>query len=576
MWVLGIGLLFSIGSLSATLSLQLQHDVSRMGADGIKRIVLCQGVSYRLSITSPEPLADTLPIPGLDNFRISTPFESAHTEWINGRTRSSYTRTFTLLPTEDSLVVTLGPVIYNQKTSNALEVEVVTAQEYQALLSQAGIELNKRAPGITCELILDKEQITVGESCIATLTIEDPNTIIQMDSLSSLESEGCIITSLGDFTASSVRRGGTYKKAYQKKFRITPEKEGTFTLGPLTIEVQIRQRENLLNAFFSLGGKSVKVLSNSITLQAHALPPTDKRIDGIGVFSFYKGAVSDDKVQQYQPFTYTITLTGSGNFDSIMPPSLVLPPSVTAYTGTTSFREGKSVLDGTKSFEYVLQCENSGDCTIPAQSFYYFDTEKKEYSTLQTDPLTIQVTSAPTQQVASSSTPKQIEVGNGDPKEWSEKESGLQQDTSLLVELEQAGEAGVFSLYDLFVIFFCILGGGIAVLYIVAYPFLYSLMTQWGLVDPAKALEKKMRVALEEKAYGTLYHLFNRYYVLKLAVLLKHDNQSASGRKREKELLSFQALLEQAAFAPQLLNEEEKKQIFNLLEKWIAYGTARS
>ena len=103
--------------------------------------------------------------------------------------------------------------------------------------------------------------------------------------------------------------------------------------------------------------------------------------------------VSKQVVELNEPFMVHFAITGIGNFDSIVAPTLVCSDDVSMYPSTASIDAGAA---GTtvKTFEYIAQVSVAGEQVIPAQSFYYFDTASGSYQTIQTEPLVVMVKQA--------------------------------------------------------------------------------------------------------------------------------------------------------------------------------------
>jgi hypothetical protein len=123
------------------------------------------------------------------------------------------------------------------------------------------------------------------------------------------------------------------------------------------------------------------------------LPLSTKPVDAVGVFSDVVLSANKQVVELNEPFTLNFAITGVGNFDSIVAPTLGCSDDVTLYPSTTSVVTGP---EGTmiKTFEYIAQIGVPGEQIIPAQSFYYFDTTVGQYKTIQTNQLGVTVKQA--------------------------------------------------------------------------------------------------------------------------------------------------------------------------------------
>jgi hypothetical protein len=91
--------------------------------------------------------------------------------------------------------------------------------------------------------------------------------------------------------------------------------------------------------------------------------------------------------------TYTVRISGTGNFSFIQAPSLPLPTSFEQYNirNSESIRSTTAGMTGFRQFEYPFIARAEGDYDIAPVEFSYFSPEKGAYVTLSTNPLNIKV-----------------------------------------------------------------------------------------------------------------------------------------------------------------------------------------
>jgi hypothetical protein len=94
-----------------------------------------------------------------------------------------------------------------------------------------------------------------------------------------------------------------------------------------------------------------------------------------------------------EPVTLKVTISGTGNIKLLESPSVDLPTDFEQYTPKVSDkikRDGK-VISGSKSFEYLLIPRYPGEKRIKPVEFSYFDLSKRDYVTLRSEPIELNV-----------------------------------------------------------------------------------------------------------------------------------------------------------------------------------------
>jgi hypothetical protein len=204
----------------------------------------------------------------------------------------------------------------------------------------------------------------------------------------------------------TVRNGTQYTTAVIRRVALVPTGPGQRSLDPLGIEAQVRLRRRTLDpfeSFFDLDRSPlfgtvvpITVLSNPIEVQVEPLPPgRPEPFSGIVGSLSLTATLDQDSVHANQAVTLTVTAQGRGNLRSIPEPSLDLPGDFEAYPPEISeeVRPAGSGLAGTKSWEYVLIPRAPGNRALPPVSMAYFDTDADAYRTVETESLTLKVTS---------------------------------------------------------------------------------------------------------------------------------------------------------------------------------------
>jgi hypothetical protein len=187
---------------------------------------------------------------------------------------------------------------------------------------------------------------------------------------------------------------------------LNPLRAGEITLTPLetNVSIQLPQRQrsshDITDLFFGQQHRSIvkQIKSRPVTLNIKDFPA--------GAPSSFNGATGNftlttkadkDKITANQAITYSVTVSGTGNFKQVTPPSLQFPDKFDKYDPKTA--ENVKITEtggsGSKKFDYVLIPRSAGEFELPATEVSYFDTRKGEYVTLKSNPIRLEVEKDP-------------------------------------------------------------------------------------------------------------------------------------------------------------------------------------
>jgi len=139
------------------------------------------------------------------------------------------------------------------------------------------------------------------------------------------------------------------------------------------------------------------VASNSPTLTIKPLPPAPANFSGaVGQFKF-AAKVVPATVAVGEPVTWTLTLTGTGNWPDIagLPAREVSEDFQVVPSKPKRELKNGSLFDATLSEDAVLVPGKPGSYTLPPVRFTYFDPKTGSYQTLTTGSFNLTVTPAP-------------------------------------------------------------------------------------------------------------------------------------------------------------------------------------
>lgn len=140
--------------------------------------------------------------------------------------------------------------------------------------------------------------------------------------------------------------------------------------------------------------KNIKIYAPTREIEVKSLPPTElPEASSVGTFSMYVPP-PPKSVETGHPLQLKVILRGKGNVSS-------LPSPITDFDSTFQLldeRSGfellktKTAMDGRKEFFYKLIPSQPGFYNLGPIRFYYFNTEKEDYDTLEVKDYIVSVT----------------------------------------------------------------------------------------------------------------------------------------------------------------------------------------
>ena len=158
--------------------------------------------------------------------------------------------------------------------------------------------------------------------------------------------------------------------------------------GPLTIEAA---KLTIPGGFFNRG---VALQTKPVELSVQPLPPNaPSGFNGaVGQYSLSaKVDAAQGKVNE--PVTWRVTLSGRGNINAAPDPQWPEIPGWRDFESqaTINTQVQNGVMTGSKVYERLLLPTRSGQFTLPALEYVYFDPETGAYQSTATDPLQISI-----------------------------------------------------------------------------------------------------------------------------------------------------------------------------------------
>lgn len=192
-------------------------------------------------------------------------------------------------------------------------------------------------------------------------------------------------------------------------------KPGTYSWGPSTIEGVVYVEDSLGNRQFT----ATKLVSEapSVELIVSPFPSKGKPASfngAFGEFTFNVALTSPSKISVGDPINLDVAISGSTtNWDQVSMPELCCQPGFGGFFKLSDLPPIGKVNANSKHFTVTMNPLSSAIKNIPAIQFSYFDPDKNQYKTLNSNPIGIEVSPAqeiptPTQKTVTEQKPTEL------------------------------------------------------------------------------------------------------------------------------------------------------------------------
>ncbi|MBN1294964.1 MAG: protein BatD [Candidatus Latescibacteria bacterium] len=173
---------------------------------------------------------------------------------------------------------------------------------------------------------------------------------------------------------------GGYKKA------LFPTRAGELIIG--SAHLMYSSNKNFYNQWGDLR-------SYPVTLNIKSLPEQNKPQNFTGAVGNFtiSSAINKTTINKGDAVAIHVTVTGTGNIDLITEIAIPELSSFTLYDSKVhnSIPDGRQSIGGSKTWEYSLVPQQTGEKTIGAFTLSYFDPKKAAYHTVSTKPIEITI-----------------------------------------------------------------------------------------------------------------------------------------------------------------------------------------
>ena len=196
-------------------------------------------------------------------------------------------------------------------------------------------------------------------------------------------------------------KGEDYRYVVLRKTVLYPQKTGKLIIEPLsldiTVEVPSNKRDVFGRSFMSTVNRTVA--SKNKVINVKPLPESGKPESFSGAVGSFDFEVTTNKqsLKATEALELKVSVSGKGNLKLFRLPKPTLPSALEVYEPEHSEKVNTrtSGMQGTISDSYTVVPNFQGSYPIPKVSFSYFDLKTKQYKTLTSERLVIEVNEGP-------------------------------------------------------------------------------------------------------------------------------------------------------------------------------------
>ena len=299
--------------------------------------------------------------------------------YINGKLTNdrSITAIYSFSPQKDihipSYEVTVDGTVYK---TDPLTIKVV----------KASVPQSNGVDQFSLYLRSNKKSVVVGEPLVATVYFSLHHGVRLADNpqYSKPDFKGFFAKEIGE--EKHYNEGN--RQVTELRYLLIPEKAGSFTVGPASAKIAIRDRSrrDMFGRYF--GTNWHPIASNTVHIEVKPLP---KEADLVGNFRI-ESTIDKERTKANKPVNLTVTIEGEGNLEDYVFPEYEID-GVTIYSDDAKVETeliGKKIRSTyVKSFAFI----SDEDFTIPARTISVYDTKSAEVKRLKIPEYTVHITS---------------------------------------------------------------------------------------------------------------------------------------------------------------------------------------
>jgi len=404
-------------NFSVSLELSGIHYIKKNNAV-IPTAFLHESFDLKVIIAGTQQAPNQVNIKGIEKFRIRGENSHSNVSITNSGMLVEQTTGYTLVAKGEG-TFQIGPVTLTQNgqtvTSNTVTVAVekkteqlkaqLVAKSVPTTTSATEKQESPEKSEFYCTMRADKKNVFTEEPVLVTVAIHQcGNDNISIRGMQRPEFPNCTVREIEQVHEFKKQIDQKTYNVIEKHYIVFPSKPGALTITPAQIVYNVREQRkgrhssffsnDLFSTFFNHSLQQKVTPSNPVMIAVKKIPPHTEHTDGIGDFSLFDVSVDKTNVAVNEPIKLTFMLTGNANFDLIIPLTPTLPKYFKSYDSKTDYQQviKNNMLEGTKTFEFIVQIPRAGNAKIPQQTFSYFDTKSQTIKTLLSPQIPLTVT----------------------------------------------------------------------------------------------------------------------------------------------------------------------------------------
>jgi hypothetical protein len=374
-------------------------------------MIVSMGEPFRINFElNTKPERDTFEGPSFEGFEILAGPQSStssSTQWVNGKTTSSYayTITYVLMPQRKG-TFTIGAASIEAKkrrySTQPIAIEVREGRQEsnpnESAESRATNSIQK--DDLLLRFEVSKNSVYKGEPVRALLRLYTRVDNIQVEQ-SKLPAFNGFWSQQVDIEQGPFREvvNGKIYNAYNiAEYLLYPQKDGVITIEPAEMTILAQVVVQIHQSFFGGIPEAYNVRRElktaPIKINVKPLPPAPASFTGaVGRYTLSHNLTATT-VPANSAATLQLKISGTGNLKFINAPNVALPTSFDLYEvkSEEQIENRASGSVGYRRFDYPFIVRAEGTYDIEPIEFTFFDAEKGKYTTLTTPPLKIEVT----------------------------------------------------------------------------------------------------------------------------------------------------------------------------------------
>ena len=351
---------------------------------------------------------------------------SSSIQYINGKMTQSYSKTYTfIVQALQEGEVTVSPASVKVKgktyTSNKITIKVVKSGSAQKGTTATNSTGGSRSSGgalqdddVYIKSYISNKNPYLGEQIIITYKIYTKVPVSNLSMEKSPSYPGFWSKNLMEDNkfkqTKQIINGEEYIVADIAKYALFPQKSGELTIEPVKMNcvVQLRVQssrrrsndpfEEFFNdPFFNRNVKNIETVLSSKPLKIKVKPlpqmgKPDSFNGAVGNFTFMS-ELDNDQLTANDALTLKVKISGKGNIELVSAPEVKFPSDFETYDPKvkSNIKVSSAGVSGSKTFEYLAIPRASGDFTIPAVQFSYFNPKDEQYHTFTSGDMAVTV-----------------------------------------------------------------------------------------------------------------------------------------------------------------------------------------